>query len=663
MLTDFLLFVTVIAVVLTATGALGMTLLPRSLAASEDRLSLALISPLAGSAAWIAVPVALGPLVGFTRTLALVLLAVAAAWVVWRRDRVFFPLRARACALVGALIVLLGLVGALLMPREIDGGLYFVPSMYDHVKCMIIRSIAEHGLPPVNPWLADGGAPVAMVYYYGYHAWAAQLMMLSGLGSLYVEIAMVVATAAVCILGTGALAGLIAPSRKGPAVVLAVAFTIFVSGLGFLRTVLPDAVTGVPDAGFNSYWDVADNLLWAPQHCISATVILAVVWLYLRMLSRPDRRSGLPYAALIGVLAAAAAMTSVYSGCFVLAFLGLFFLGFLAFCPEFRRDFRRHVPAQILAAAVFAVLAFGYLLFLAQGQVSDVSPLAFGPDTCYSDAMERSGWIVVALNFLLYVLPWRLGADYVLALAAVAIPGALPRTRLARTFVFFAALSLLLPLLFHSTFYSNDFGWRFIQPAEQLMPVFSSVFLVRLLGRRRLAWLGVALILVTAVLAVVNPTGAFNFKVRRESWDEHRAFARAVPGWRTVRRIAGPRDLVLSNPAGFPGIGGVCNADKTTNLFLSLYAERNSPIGDLVFAKCYSEFYDGADLERRFNRVKGIFAGNPRAEDADYLADDLKVRAILVTTEDGLYRSPGAIGERYDVAEETPGYRVYGVRK
>lgn len=661
MLTDFLLFVTVIAGVLTATGALGMTLLPRSLATEENRLSLALLSPLVGSAAWIAVSVALGPLVGFTRTSTLILLAVAAAGVVWRRDRVFFPLRGRACLLVGALIVLLGLVGALLMPREIDGGLYFVPSMYDHVKCMIIRSIAEYGLPPVNPWLADGGAPVAMIYYYGYHAWAAQLMMLTGLSSLAVEIAMVVAAAAICILGTGALAGLIASSRKGSAIVLAVVFVIISSRLNFLRVLLPESVTALPGADFNSYWDIADNLLWAPQHCLAATAVLAVVWLYLRMLARPDRRSALPYAVLIGILAAAAAMTSVYSGCFVLVLVGLLFLGFAAFRPAFRRDFLRHLPELFLAAAVFAALALGYLLFLAQGQVSDVSPLAFGPDACYSAAIEKTGWLVVALNFLLYVLPWRLGLDYVLALAAIAIPGALPQTRLTRAFACLTVLSLFFPLLLHSTFYSNDFGWRFIQPMEHLLPVFASVFLVRILEQRRRAWIGGALTLVIIVLSVVSPTGEFT--VRKVADDEHKVFARAVPGWRTVRRITGPRDLVLSNPAGFPGIGGVSNADETTNLFLSLYAERNSPVGDFVFAKCYSEFYDGGKLERRFNRVKGIFAGNPRTEDAAYLADDLKVKAILVTAADGLYRSPGAIGERYDVAEDAPGYRVYGIRK
>lgn len=662
MLTDFFSFVTVIAVVLVTMGALGMTLLPRSLAAEENRLPLALVSPLVGCAAWIAISVALGPLVGFTRTSTLLLLTVAAAWVVWRRDRIFFPLRVRSCVLIGALIVLLGLAGVMLLPREIDGGLYFVPSMYDHVKCMIIRSIAEYGLPPVNPWLADGGASVAMVYYYGYHAWAAQLMMLSGLESLFVEIAMVVATAAICILGTGAMAGLIAPSRKGLAVALAVVFMIFSSSLNIFRVLLPDAVTNLPGAEFACYWDVVDNFIWAPQHCIAATTVLAIVWLYIRMLDRPDRRSALPYAVLIGILAAAAAMTSVYSGCFVLAFLGILFLGFAAFRRKFRHDFLRHLPEQVLAAAVFAVLSFGYLLFLARGQSGGESPLAFGPDVCYSSAMEESGWLVVALNFLLYLLPWRLGLSYILAFVAIAIfPWALPRTRLTRVFVFLAALSFFFPLLLHSTFYSNDFGWRFIQPAEQLLAVFSSLLGVWLFEWRRRAGLGGALILAVLVFYATDPIG--ELKVRKVAEDEHKAFSRAVPGWRAVQRITGPRDLVLSNPAGFPGIGGVSNADKTTNLFLSLYAERNSPVGDFVFAKCYSEFYDGAKLERRFNRVKGIFAGNPCSADADYLADDLKVKAILVTAADGLYRAPGAIGERYGIAEETPGYRVYGMKK
>ena len=64
------------------------------------------------------------------------------------------------------------------------------------------------------------------------------------------------------------------------------------------------------------------------------------------------------------------------------------------------------------------------------------------------------------------MLLWRLGPAYVLALAAIVIPRVLPRTRVARVFACFTLLSFLFPLLLHSTFYSNDFGWRFIQPAE-----------------------------------------------------------------------------------------------------------------------------------------------------------------------------------------------------
>lgn len=654
-------FATFTALLLAATGLLGMALLPRRLAESEHRLSLFLLCPLLGAAAWIALSVALAPLVGLTRPFVAGLAALFAGWVAFRRRRLFLPAPGRwLWPSLAALLLLVGLCGALLMPREIDGAIYFVPSMYDHVKCMIVRSIQEFGLPPINPWLADGGTPVQMAYYYGFHAWAAQLMMLTGAGSLFVEIAMTLATGAICTLATAGLAGLLCPSKKGLAIALAALLTLFADHLDVLRALLPDAVTSLPGRDFCSYWPFVDNIIWSPQHVIAATLVLAVAWLYLHMLALPDRRSAIPFALLVALLASAAAMASVYAGCLALAFMGLLVAGFVAADRMFRQDFLRQLPAQALAIAVAALLSAAYLLYLFQGQSGSAAPLAFGPDPCYDAARGHAGLLAIFLNFYLYVLPWRTGLPYLLAAAAFCIPGVLPRNRRMAFLGLFTALSLLCPFVLHSTFYTNDFGWRFIQPAQQMLMVFSGLLLVRL-SERRGGWLPVLLLLAAAFFS--GTARVEQLSCLRNAPGTSRALARAVPGWEAVRRIAGPREMVLSNPAGFAAIGGAKNVAETTNLFLSLFAERNAPIGDLVFAQCYSEFYDKDKLRSRFNRVTGIFRGGPSAGDADYLADDLKVKAILVTAEDGLFQDPGALASRYRLAEEADGYQVYALEE
>ncbi|MCB8673970.1 hypothetical protein, partial [Escherichia coli] len=62
----------------------------------------------------------------------------------------------------------------------------------------------------------------------------------------------------------------------------------------------------------------------------------------------------------------------------------------------------------------------------------------------------------------------------------------------------------------------------------------------------------------------------------------------------------------------------------STNFFQLLYADRGTPLSDLIFAKCYSEFYDDDKLKKRYGELRRIFSGEVRGGDADYLADELR---------------------------------------
>lgn len=99
--------------------------------------------------------------------------------------------------------------------------------------------------------------------------------------------------------------------------------------------------------------------------------------------------------------------------------------------------------------------------------------------------------------------------------------------------------------------------------------------------------------------------------------------------------------------------------DVFSNPFFALYARRYSPMGEPIFAKIYSEFYSKEKLDARYERTAAFFGGDPSRDEVDFVRDELKVKAILVTPQDGLWSRPGALAERYGTAADTDAYRVY----
>ncbi|MCQ2380086.1 MAG: hypothetical protein MJ025_04095 [Victivallaceae bacterium] len=647
-------------------GLFGMTLFPGSVRETEDRNELFAIAPLMGAGVWLALTVGIGTVVPYGAPFLCASLAAMAAWIVHRRKALFLPDGARLWALAAVIVILSSLMSYGIAPHEENGGIYFLPCIYDHIKAAIVDSISAHGLPPVNPWLADGGHRLPLVYYYGWHAWVAQLPILTGCDAFFAECAMTGFTFAIVMLGTAGFAGF-CDKRMNWGWAICLIFLIFsdFEYADLASSLLPKSWTAVfSTEGIPGFWNLLNNSVWAPQHMFAASMVLLVLCVHGALLRSDKTADSAPLTVLLGILAAAALLNSVYSGAFALVVVGMVMA--YAYCADgdFRGRFNVTFLWQVAALAICLALTAAYLAFMFS-YPSEKCPLEFGIMPCFGKVEHFWQYPVYFLQFYFAILPMRLGITYVLGVLAIFLPGVLPKHQLVDFFRKYAVLCLLSVFFMHSTFYSNDFGWRILTIPQLIFAVLSVHMLhwfwcqcVRIIKPK---WI----VTITAVLlcALMYLASTMDYYAYRslQKFDPalHRAFARAVPAWDVVRSHTSRDDLVLCNPAGFYEIGKIYNSSQSTNVFFSVYAHRDTPIADLIFSKCYSEFSPQDRLEKIHGRVVAVFSGNPSRADADYLADELKTRALVVTPLDGLWSTPGEIERRFPNKEETNDYRVY----
>ncbi len=665
---DFFIFIFLHLALLFFYGVFGMTLLPEFCRRPESRDVSFLISPLLGAAVWLAFTVGIGTVLPYDALFLGASAVLALIWIFVRWKKLFPPENPRIWCLPFAAVVFSAVMSRLITPSGIDGGLYFIPAIYDHVKCAIVGSIASRGLPPVNPWLADGGVPLPLVYYYGWHAWTAQLPILTGCDAFFAECAMTGFTFAAVLLG---IAGVLAEccGAKHRFVCIGCLFVLFICDseyTGAAGALLPESWMRFFSAEeFPGFWNLYDNFIWSPQHMFAAAAVILILRFHDMLLRSGGAKTSAPVAALLGLFAAATVLTSVYSGCFALLLIAALMLWDYLRNGDFRLRFNRAFGWQIFALAISLALTAFYLKYLF-AYPPENPPVGFGMMPCFGEVRHLWQYPFYFLQFYLCILPMRCGIVYVCGMLAVFWPGILPEHPLTGFFKKYVIASFLAVFFIHSTFYSNDFGWRFPAAPQFLLAGFSVFLLRKIYGRlirgprsQRVA---------AVVVAVFIAAGAYlqyenNFRHLEFEPSLHRAFARAMPGWEVVRAHTGKDDLVLCNPDGFYDIGRIAGGTQSTNVFFSLYARRYTPVADLIFSKCYSEFFPQDRLEELYGRAIAVFAGNPSAADADYLADDLKVRAVLVTPLDGLWHCPGRIESRFPMKEETPDFRVYWRKK
>lgn len=165
---------------------LGLAIMPEALKESadgEDVIAPFFFAPLIGFSVYNAVSYFAGNILPYDRLLVILLFALAVAVIVLRRKHLFLIRDKVAWGYILVLTVLSFFAIYSCIPHEIDGGMYFMGSAFDHQRTALIDSIALAGFPLRLPWLADGGNPIIFVNHCGLHTVMAQPVILFGMPS------------------------------------------------------------------------------------------------------------------------------------------------------------------------------------------------------------------------------------------------------------------------------------------------------------------------------------------------------------------------------------------------------------------------------------------------------------------------------------------------
>ena len=641
---------------------LGLSLLPEALLRKEaqtDRMIAFLVSPLIGSAVWLAVSVCLGMLLPFGRILLAVLLIVAVFWIIFRRKHLLFVKGKALWSFIVLCIAASIFILFCVIPHEHDGGVYFTASAFDHSRVALIRSIVKTGLPPVNPYFSESGELNRVVYHFGFQAFAAEPSILFGIPEL---VSGAGATGLSFLLMLFVMGALIV-KLTGKTLPMFFLFVLVPIGPAMpLLEKLPESVRTVifpkEDPGF---WSVINNSVWTPHNNFAVAAVLLILILYTDFLFSESKKDRLQLAALLGFLAGASFFNSIYAGVLALGVFVLTVFLLAAFSKPFRKKFSSLFPYQLAAAGIALALSAVFLLYLFMNG-GDKAPIAFGIMPAYQSSEGFLQIVGSFFQFYLIELPVKIGVPYLFGLLALTIPGVLPKglpTRILRVFI---GTSYLLIFFIHSTVYTNDFGWRMSMPAETALYLLGAILLWRIFAclwsRKK------ALACVFAAVLVALPV-AFSQDLVKQVSDEdvgtetHVLFANAAKGWKTVQANTDGDDLVLCNPEGFADMYSYTVTPYTNYLF-TYYADRNTPIADAAYTiTSFSGGWSEEYVKAKYARVVAFFAGNPDADACAYIADELKTKALLITPRDGLWNAIGELETQYKLIESTPDYRVY----
>jgi len=653
-----------------ASSVFGMALMPKSVCRQEGAQSafVFMTAPALGAGVWIALSIAAGIYLKYCAALLWLLLIFALIFVYVRRQYIFMLRDLKIGIFVISLLCIAALILFGIVPIEINGGYYFGSAIYDHVKLALVQSIATDGLPPHNPWLVVAGKPLAVVYYYGFHALAAQLSMLFGISAYTAEAS---STAFVAVISLLLLAAFTL-KLSGKYISLLFFFIVVClnSTLNYLSNLLPSAVTHLCTNPAMGFWPIINNYVWSPQHNIAATIVVFALYLFTLLLKEEKRFERTELAIYIGLLCCAAFLTSIYAGAVACLIFAVIFLCFCVIDKNLRKDFSHNIGYICMAAFIALVLSAKFFSYLLASGIEN-SILGFGVLPVYKTAITGVvSFVFCWLHFYIITLSWRQGLVYTLGLVAIFVPCVLPAKNRFVQFGKIIVFGTFASIFFvHTNFYSNDFGWRVVNAGILFLAIFSSLLATKVYGvyisnkSRKVKCLAGMFLCLLAIYSVLSLPTFFNdtigFKINYPK--ERVVFAKAAKAWEVVREHTDKKDIVLSNPNGFCNLCsvGLKNERYSTNIFFALFAQRYSAIGDYNFAISYSNYYSAEKVKRCFDKVVKIFEGNPAKEDADYLADTLKVNAIVVTPKDGLWISDGKLAIRYPKIIRAEYYRVY----
>jgi hypothetical protein len=564
--------------------------------------------------------------------------------------------RARVPVWAYAAAALLALApAAAVLPKFAGDAVFLADPIFDHAKVALIDDMARLGLPPGNPFFADGSSRFA--YYYLWHFSAAELSRLLGVSGWEADAAMTWLSAFASLAAMMGFA--VWQARRGWAALLVVILAATASGRFVLwhlfGTENVDAVLSRP-AGFAGW---LFQSAWVPQHIMSATVVVVAIWL---MAQLAQRRNGLGIATL-GLLAAAGFESSTWIGGFAFAGAGLIAVPMLL-AHAGRKQAWPFLCALLVAGIVAVAFAAPVLLdqFVAAAARSAGSPISIAPHEVLGEYFSAGVRRIVDLpGFWLIYLPLELPAIFV---PGVVTLGALiasrdldpERRRAVLAFAALAAASLAISWLLVSTLAdNNDLGWRAVLPGAMVLTVFAAVGLARWIAAPAYAAAAAAV----AAILVGLPGGIelIHSDVAGRPAPDGKLFSQSPQMWVAVRRHARAEERIANNPQSF--------ADTTpwpVDISWALLADRRSCYAGRELTLVYTSLprLRQEEIDAQFIR---IFSGEGTPGDVEDLATKYDCRLVVLTSADAAWTNdPFAASARFRQVEEKAGqWRIYRV--
>lgn len=673
---------------------LGLTLTPKKFLDCEEKekTTLFMFAPILGLGIHTAIISILSLTVGYNFWTCLIPIVLEAGAIIIGYKKLWIDKDWRVILYMVAAIIGAALMEYGIMPKMIDGGLYFPPSVYDHARIAIVDSIVSNGFPVLSPWATNKGEMVQMGYHFGMHIVSAQISTVFGADTFLSATSLtgtIFYAAALCI---GAMSLSIGKSKRTLLFVIPVIFMANIQ-YGLLEDIA-NKLTVLPDAF--GFWEFFDNTIWGPHHTLAGAIVFYICWLLTKLLNpskhenkeivnriekevKSDRILKIEISVLIALLAAAASVCSIYAGALALVFVGGSALIYVLFNKEYRDLVKKNLPWIGITLVLSAIACTPFSLCLLKHATGN-SYLEFGimPSLLHTDGFFKA--TLSLFTVLLVLLPIRVGFQYILGVIAffgVKFDKQKWENGLYKTII---VVSVLVPLFVHSSIYSNDFAWRSGYPAYAFLMCLGAVLLDSLYEKItareiivaqeeitsqkkhggywkcvRIAYIFVIVLIVLAgipkMLVQISPTNTQNPEM-------HVEFAGVVKGWEAIQNHTDKNDIVLCNPTVYGEINPSMG-DEIPNYAFSYYSGRYSPLGDISLAKTISFSVGEENIYALNEKIQDFFSGNPSKEAVDYFYDTEKVKAILVTPQDGLYTSEGSIREKYPNMIEGEYYKVY----
>lgn len=576
-----------------------------------------------------------------------------------------------AVVFIGALFPALNLA-----PRIENGGLFVYEYIFDHMKIAFIDSMVRENLPPINPFYAPEGQRIELIYYYGWHFYAAVSKLLMNISSWQAEVAFT---------WFSTLAFITFPAA------VAIRFTgRQVSGLliGLLTMAGPPAdilpyLVGPGWEHLLTYPNVHPlevpwiQLTWAPQHVFSALCSFMLIFLLVHSFS--NKSLVYQHAVIMGLIAAAGFSCSVWVGGVAQAMAAPFLILALWLA---KADFSKLLKPTCLALVVCFLFALPVLLSVTSGESNHQSVLGLLPywSTQLFDQTSKLKQFGHMLLYWIHFLPLSLGMIYIIGLFALFCYK--PLQGETKRFYYLSLTATIIYLLIvqfiQSTIMNNDFGWRTVMVPNLFLMLWTSIALTEI-PMKTPHWRSFAvklqhyniflplsgLAIVIGLLSTIRLTLHQESLIAAEQNDPvqmalHQDLFRQRLAWDKLRQITEPDDIVQNNPNTY----ATAITPWSAPVSMALMADRPTAYSDPESVNVFAHSYSMEQKIRQHQAIQAIFSAQARPEDLHYASQVLHIEALLVDARDPVWQSQ--IIEQsgfYRLQEQSPHFKIYKALK